>query len=141
MNWYSLSLRQGDDGLIEDAWKLAWEVARSANAVDYGNAVFRKAEPGQAEVTLYFTPSAGLLAARFGANRCDKPVAQGLTLMAGAERAWQIHFGGKPGRSPMIERLFRTSRPAFLEPADPPPSFEPTHPSGTFEPTHPAPLR
>lgn len=141
MNWYRLSLKQGGDGLIEDAWKLAWEVARSANAVDYSNAIFQREGPAKREVTLLFTPSAGLLAASFGAQRCEKPEAQGLRLMAGAERAWQIHFGGKPGPSPLIERLFRTSRPAFLEPADPPMNFEPTHPSGTFEPTHPAPLR
>jgi hypothetical protein len=141
MNWYSLSLKQGGDGLIEDAWKLAWEVARSANALDYSNAIFQKAGPGKAEVTLYFTPSAGVLAASFGAKRCDKPLVQGMSLVAGDDRAWQIHFGGKPGRPPVIERLFRTSRPAFLEPAEPPLHFEPTHPSGTFEPTHPAPLR
>jgi len=72
MNWYSLSLKQGGDGLIEDAWKLAWEVARSANGLDYSNAIFQRAGPGRSEVTLYFTPSAGLLAAIFGAKRCDK---------------------------------------------------------------------
>ncbi len=56
MNWYSLSLKRGGDGLIEDAWKLAWEVARSANAVDYSNAIFQQAGPGKGEVTLFFTP-------------------------------------------------------------------------------------
>jgi len=64
-----------------------------------------------------------------------------MSLVAGDDRAWHLHFGGKPGRHPVIERLFRSSRPAFLESADPPMHFEPTHPSGTFEPTHPAPLR
>jgi len=141
MNWYSLSLKQGMDGLIEDAWRLAWEVARSANALDYSNAIFQRASPGKSEVIIYFSPSASLLSASFGAKRCEKPTVQGMTLLAGDDRAWQIHFGGKPGRPPIIERLFRSSKPAFLEPTDPPMQFEPTHPSGTFEPTHPAPLR
>src|SRR4051794_38660296 len=78
MTWYSLSLKQDGDGLVEDAWQLAWEVARSANQLDYSNAIFRKACPGRAEVTLYFTPAAGLLAASFGAKHCEKPLGQGM---------------------------------------------------------------
>jgi hypothetical protein len=139
MTWYSLTLKEGVDALIEDAWKLAWEVARSANATDYSNAIFQKDGPGKFEVTIFFTPSANLLAASFGAKRCEKPSAHGMSLVAGDERAWEIHFGGGPGRAAM-ERPTRMPRPVFLEPADPPLHFEPTHPSGWFEPTHPAPL-
>ncbi|GEM_PF-2532576 len=140
MAWYSLTLTQGVDGLIEDAWKLAWEVARSANALDYSNAIFQKPGPGRYEVTIYFTPSASLLAASFGAKRCEKPSVLGMSLVAGDDRAWEIHFGGKPLR-PAMERALRPPPPIFLEPTDPPMHFEPTHPSGAFEPTHPAPLR
>ncbi len=141
MNWYSLPLKQGMDSLLEDAWRLAWEVARSANAVDYSNAIFQKLGPGKSELTIYFTPSAHLLAASFGAKRCEKPLVHGMRMVAGDERAWDIHFGGKPGR-PIIERLFnRPPPPPFPDSADPPMHFEPTHPSGNFEPTHPAPLR
>ena len=140
MSWYSLTLKEGVDGLIEDAWKLAWEVARSANALDYSNAIFQKNGPGKYEVTIFFTPSASLLAASFGAKRCEKPAAPGVSLVAGDDRAWQIHFGGKPER-PDIKRPVVMPRPVFLQPTDPPMHFEPTHPSGAFEPTHPAPLQ
>lgn len=141
MNWSCLVLKHGSDGLIEDAWKLAWEVAQSTHEIDYGNALFERAGPGRSEVTIFFPPPADLLAVSFGAKACAKPPVNGLTLLAGDERAWTVHFGGKPGRVPMIERIFRTSRPALLEPAEPPASFEPTHPSGNFEPTAPSPLR
>ena len=87
MNWFSLALEPGVDGLIEDAWKLAWEVARSSNALDYSNAIFQKPGPGKFEVTIYFSPSARRLAASFGAKRCDKPSASGMSLVAGDERA------------------------------------------------------
>jgi hypothetical protein len=140
MNWCSLTLKQGVDGLIEDAWKLAWEVARSANTLDYSNAIFQKVGPGKSEVTIYFTPSASLLAASFGAKRCDKPTTSGMSLVAGDNRAWEIHFGGRPAR-PAMERALKPPRPMFLEPTDPPMHFEPTHPTGAFEPTHPAPLQ
>ena len=141
MNWSCLVLKHGSDSLIEDAWKLAWEVARSTHSTDYGNALFERSGPGRSEVTIFFPPSADLLAASFGAKLCPKPPVNGLTLLAGDERAWTIHFGGKPGRVSVIERLFRTSRPALLEPGEPPASFEPTHPAGTFDPTQPSPLR
>jgi hypothetical protein len=138
MNWSCLVLKQGSDGLIEDAWKLAWEVARSTNSVDYSSALFERNGPGRSEVTIFFPPSAAVLAISFGAKRCDKPPVNGLNLLAGDERAWTIHFGGKPGRVPVIKRLFRSSRPG---PAEPPANFEPTHPSGAFEPTQPSPLQ
>ena len=41
----------------------------------------------------YFTPSSQLLAESFGATPCAKPPAQGLSLVAGSERARRIHFG------------------------------------------------
>jgi hypothetical protein len=141
MNWYSLVLKRGGDGPIDDAWKLAWEVARSPNAIDPSNAIFQKPGPGKAEITIFFTPSARMLAETFGGKRCAKPQADGVTLVAGDERAWAIHFGGESGPTPVIERLLRSTRPAPLAPAERPLHFEPTHPSGTYEPTHPAPLR
>jgi hypothetical protein len=141
MNWSCLVLKQRSDGLIEDAWKLAWEVARSTNSVDYSNALFERNGPGRSEITIFFPPSAAVLAMSFGAKRCDKPPVSGLSLLVGDERAWTIHFGGKPGRVPVIERLFRSSRPGLLGPAEPPANFEPTHPSGAFEPTQPSPLQ
>ena len=140
MNWFSLTLEPGVDGLIEDAWKLAWEVARSSNALDYSNAIFQKPGPGKFEVTIYFSPSARLLAASFGAKRCDKPSASGMSLVAGDERAWDIHFGGRPAGSPLQRRVVGPP-PVRFDPTEEPMHFEPTHPSGTFEPTHPAPLQ
>ncbi len=140
MNWYNLILKQSSDEMTAGAWKLAWEVAGSTKALDCSNAIFQKAGPGKSEMTLYFTPSAATLAITFGANRCNKPAAQGLTLVAGDERAWSIHFDGKQG-VPVVERLFRSPRPAFPERTKPDIQFEPTQPAGPYEPTYPAPLR
>ena len=120
MSWYSLNLLEGVAELVEDAWKLAWEVARAGHEADYSNAIFRKSRPGD-QLTLYFSPTARLLAETFGAQPCARPSPTGMTLIAGDERAWQIHFG----------RVFARSA------VDP---FAPTRPSSLGELSDPSPL-
>lgn len=92
MRWYSLALMEGVGNLVEDTWKLAWEVALSGGEADRSNAIFQKRGPGKRQ-TLYFSPAAHVLAETFGAAPCDRPSPTDLTLVAGDERAWQIHFG------------------------------------------------
>ena len=78
--------------MVEDVWKLAREASLSAGEPDYSNAIFLKNRLGTA-LTLYFSPAAGLLAKALGAAACTKPSPSGMILVAGDERAWQIHFG------------------------------------------------
>lgn len=92
MGWYRLDLRDGIGALVEDSWKLAWTVAQSGNETDCSSAVFQKRGP-QDRLTLYFSPAAHALAEAFGAVPCERPSPADMTLVAGDERAWQIHFG------------------------------------------------
>lgn len=92
MRWYSLALMEGAGDLIEDSWKVAWEVARLESEPDFSNAIFQKRGP-RGRLTLYFSPAAHVCAEAFGAAPCDRPSPTDMTLVAGDERAWQIHFG------------------------------------------------
>jgi hypothetical protein len=92
MNWYSLGLAGGIKNISEGAWRLAWEVSKAEAGLDHSNAIFKKAGP-DSRLILYFTPTSQMLAESFGARPCAKPSPAGLSLVAGSERAWQIHFG------------------------------------------------
>jgi hypothetical protein len=92
MNWYSLGLAGGIKNISEGAWQLAWEVSKAGVGRDHSNAIFKKAGPDN-RLILYFTPTSQMLAESFGAKPCAKPSPAGLSLVAGSERAWQIHFG------------------------------------------------
>lgn len=118
-SWYFLDLTVGVAELIEDTWKLAWEVSRSGAEPDYSNAIFQKIWPGKG-LTLYFSPTARPLAQAFGASPCARPSPADMSLVAGDERAWQIHFG----------RVFARPKQPFAE----------TRPSDLPEPTVPSPL-
>jgi len=92
MTWYSLGLAGDIENISEGAWQLAWEVSQAETGRDHGNAIFKKVGPDD-RLILFFTPSSQLLAESFGAKPCEKPSAAGLSLVAGSERARQIHFG------------------------------------------------
>jgi hypothetical protein len=91
MRWHGLKLKMDGDGLGTRVWKLLWEASVAGEQVDEGNAVFA-APDGQDCFTLYFPPAAQLLASSVGARHCPKPQGPGLTVLAGHERAWQVHF-------------------------------------------------
>ena len=57
--WYVLYATQEFSKLATDMWRLAWEVSRSGNEPDYGNAIFLKNRVGKAP-TLFFSPAARL---------------------------------------------------------------------------------
>jgi hypothetical protein len=118
-SWYSLDLTEGVAELVEDVWKMAWEVSQSVGEPDYSNAIFQKIRLGKG-LTLYFSPTAYLLAETFGAEPCARPSPIDMNLVAGDERAWQVHFG----------RVFARPKEPFAE----------TRPSGLPEPTVPSPL-
>lgn len=46
------------------------------------------------EVLVYFAPGAASLARQFSARPCNRPSADGLSLLAGAPQAWPILFPG-----------------------------------------------
>jgi hypothetical protein len=118
MRWYRLDLLDGFTEHIDQAWQTAWDAAFADEKPDPGNAIFRKERPGGGSV-LYFTPAAQLLAESFGAKPCKAPSRGAIGLVAGDERAWDIHFAA---------------------PDSPASGFWPTQPGDKFEPTHPFPV-
>ena len=58
-------------------------------------AVFSRYDLETNVVTIYFTPSAELLAKKFGAVPCEKPIPKkGFSLIAGDDSTWEAHFPG-----------------------------------------------
>ena len=56
-------------------------------------AVFAKYDVERATATWFFSPEADFLAHTFAAQSCEKPLRDdGLVLLTGNGRAWQIHF-------------------------------------------------
>lgn len=55
-------------------------------------AVFSHYDRRANRVTAYFSPSAARLAAFFDAKPCEKPSGQGMGLLVGDARCWEIYF-------------------------------------------------
>jgi hypothetical protein len=55
-------------------------------------AVFSHYERRAKKVTAYFAPGAARLAAFFDAKPCDKPTGEGIGLLVGDARSWEIYF-------------------------------------------------
>jgi hypothetical protein len=62
-----------------------------------GMAVFSHYDRRAKRVTAYFSPGASKLAAFFDAKPCAKPAAEGIGLLVGDTRCWEVHF---PDRKP-----------------------------------------
>ena len=62
-------------------------------------AVFSRHDPRANEVTAYFSPGAAKLAALFGAKACEKPSSEGIGLLVGDARCWEIFFPGRKRRA------------------------------------------
>jgi hypothetical protein len=50
-------------------------------------------------VTAFFSPRATELAALFGASPCDKPPSDGIGLLVGNARSWEIFFPNRKRRA------------------------------------------
>jgi hypothetical protein len=94
--WYSKNLGDGNTafgatGQIQEAFlSLA-----KAQDVSPEIAVFSSHDLETNIVTVYFTPSAELLAKSFGASPSDKPEpADGFSLLVGDANSWETHFPG-----------------------------------------------
>jgi hypothetical protein len=55
-------------------------------------AVFSRYDRRANLVTAYFSPGASALATFFDAEPCAKPPSQGIGLLVGDPRSWEIHF-------------------------------------------------
>jgi hypothetical protein len=118
VSWYSLGLAGGLENISKAAWQLAWEISQTECGPDDSSAIFKKIGPDH-RLILYFTPSSQLVAETFGARRCSKPSPSGMSLVAGAEGAWLIHFGRLFNIRRRIGALRAWGRPAFLQPGNP----------------------
>jgi hypothetical protein len=99
MRWHGLRLTMDHGGTGTRVWQLLWAASVAGDPADEGNAIFLSQEDRDC-VTLYFPPSARLLATSVGARRCGKPQAQGLKLIAGSAGAWDVHFA-QPATMPV----------------------------------------
>ena len=99
-DWNSKELGDGVEAFVptariqESFLTLAQTQARTGQySIDA--AVFSRYDLETNVVTVYFTPSAELLALAFGATPCEKPVPTGdFALIVGDVRAWDAHFPG-----------------------------------------------
>lgn len=94
--WHSKDLGDGVEaftpsGKIQDAFDPAYLAAGSPK----GMAVFSRYDLRRNIVTVYFTPPAGILARAFAATECAKPSAEGIGLLVGEQRAWDLYFPEK----------------------------------------------
>ena len=62
-------------------------------------AVFSRHDRNANEVTAYFSPGASRLAALFNAQPCDKPPGDGIGLLVGDARCWEILFPDRKRRA------------------------------------------
>ena len=94
--WYSVSL---GDGMwapalfaqIEEIFRPQFE--RAGRPADM--AVFTRSESEgrlHCEVIAYFSPASGEVARSFEAEPCEKPLPEGLSLLAGDPRSWAVIF-------------------------------------------------
>ena len=104
-SWYKKELGDGVEAFvptteIQDAFlDLALSQAQLGQH-SFDAAVFSRCDLETNVVTVYFTPSARLLAMAFSATPCTKPVpTEGFALIVGDDRAWEGHFPGYRGTS------------------------------------------
>ena len=94
--WYSKDLGDGvaafgPTSKIQEAFL----ALAKAGSISSDIAVFSRYDLKSNIVTVYFTPSASLLASAFGATPCEKPGPEGkLGLLVGDARSWELHFPG-----------------------------------------------
>jgi hypothetical protein len=62
-------------------------------------AVFSRYDRQANETTAYFSPRASRLAALFDATPCGKPPSDGIGLLVGAARSWEIFFPERKRRA------------------------------------------
>ena len=62
-------------------------------------AVFSRHDRKANEVTAYFSPRAARLAALFSAIPCEKPSSDGIGLLVGDARSWEIFFPERKRRA------------------------------------------
>jgi len=62
-------------------------------------AVFSRHDREAKETTAYFSPRASRLAALFDATPCEKPPGDGIGLLVGAARSWEIFFPERKRRA------------------------------------------
>lgn len=62
-------------------------------------AVFSRYDRKTHAVTAYFSPRAARLAALFAASPCNKPASEGIGLLVGDARSWEIFFPERKRRA------------------------------------------
>ncbi len=93
-SWHSKKLGDGVEAFrpTEEVQK-AFLTLSMAGQSSFDTAVFSQYDSETNVITIYFTPSAELLARAFGAIPCEKPIPEeGFGLMVGDDRAREAQF-------------------------------------------------
>jgi|SRR5919109_541808 hypothetical protein len=64
-----------------------------------GMAVFSRYDRSANQVTVYFSPGAARLAAFFDATPCEKPQSEGIGLLVGDPRCWEVCFPDRKSKA------------------------------------------
>lgn len=91
MQWFRLELKGGQAEDIDVFLRAAWDITYSDAFLNFRNAVFRRPAPNGA-FTLFFSPGARELGETFAAQPCRQPAREGLHLVAGGSRAWDVYY-------------------------------------------------
>jgi hypothetical protein len=71
----------------------------AASGQSPGMAVFARHDRKANRVTAFFSPRATELAALFGASPCNKPSSDGIGLLVGNARSWELFFPERKRRA------------------------------------------
>ena len=98
--WYCKTLGDGD-GASAPSLRIQqlFPPLYAASGQPPGMAVFARHDRKANCVTAFFSPRATELAALFGARPCDKPASDGIGLLVGAARSWEIFFPERKRRA------------------------------------------
>ena len=101
-SWYSKRMGGGVAafGATNKVTEAFTALARN-HSVSADAAIFSRYDVATNAVTIYFSPSADVMATALGASPCSKPTPDpALVLVVGDFSSWAVHFAGhKPGKS------------------------------------------
>jgi hypothetical protein len=110
MPWSCLHIEANRED-IEVVLRSAWEKAYADAFLNFRHAVFR-----DRSTAIYFSPATLDLAEAFGATTCDAPTKEGLRLVAGDSRSWDVWFPSQAQRPQKRRTLHLPQRePAAAE--------------------------
>lgn len=86
--WHSRALGESGSARVQQMFRPMFMASGRPSEM----AVFSRYDPRTHRVIAYFAPGATRLAAFFDAQPCAKPAGEGIGLLVGDARCWEIYF-------------------------------------------------